>query len=166
MTLKGIIDTDTINYKKISMVLEFPICKNFKCDKECGQQVCQNSALATAPNIEVDVDAIIQRYLDNPITEAIVCQGLEPFDTLGDLWNFLIKLRRTYHCDDDVVIYTGYTKEELASKFPSHLNLYALKIFRNIIIKFGRYIPGQQPHYDEVLGVDLASDNQYAERIS
>ena len=37
--------------------------------------------------------------------------------------------------------------------------------FTNIIIKFGRYIPNQKPHYDEVLGVNLASDNQYAERI-
>ena len=36
----------------------------------------------------------------------------------------------------------------------------------NIVIKYGRYIPGQTPHYDEVLGVKLASDNQYAERIS
>ena len=26
MQLKGIIDTDTVNYKKISMVLEFPRC--------------------------------------------------------------------------------------------------------------------------------------------
>ena len=38
--------------------------------------------------------------------------------------------------------------------------------FSNIIIKFGRYIPGQKPHYDEILGVNLASDNQYAEVIT
>ena len=37
--------------------------------------------------------------------------------------------------------------------------------FKNIIIKYGRYIPDQEPHYDEVLGVNLASDNQYAERL-
>jgi hypothetical protein len=36
----------------------------------------------------------------------------------------------------------------------------------NIIIKYGRFIPNHQPHYDEILGVKLASDNQYAERIS
>jgi hypothetical protein len=41
-----------------------------------------------------------------------------------------------------------------------------LKSFSNIIIKFGRFIPNQEPHYDEVLGVKLASDNQYARRIS
>jgi hypothetical protein len=38
-------------------------------------------------------------------------------------------------------------------------------MFDNIVIKFGRYRPGQQKHFDEVLGVELASDNQYAKRI-
>ena len=81
MILKGIIDTDIVNYKKISMVLEFPNC-SFKCDKECGQQVCQNSALASAPNIKVEPIDIINRYINNPITGAICMQGLEPFDSL------------------------------------------------------------------------------------
>lgn len=161
MLVKIIIDEDFNDYKKPSMFIA-----SARCTMKCGEQYCQNNPLLKQPDIEVDDDEIIQRYLDNNLTQAIVFGGLDVMDTLSDLWNFLTKLRRTYHCDDDVVIYTGYTKEELASKFPPHLNLYALKIFRNIIIKFGRYIPGQQPHYDEVLGVDLASDNQYAERIS
>lgn len=158
MILKGIIDTDTINYKKISMVLEFPICNGFKCDKECGRQVCQNSALATAPNIEVNPTDIIKHYIDNPITQAVCCQGLEPCDTFADLYTFISLFRSI--CDDDIVVYTGYTKCEIADKVE------ILSQFPNIIIKFGRYVPNQQPHYDEVLGVDLASDNQYAERIS
>ena len=33
-----------------------------------------------------------------------------------------------------------------------------------LVIKYGRYVPDQQPHFDEVLGVNLASDNQYARR--
>ena len=41
-----------------------------------------------------------------------------------------------------------------------------LKKFKNIIVKFGRYVGGQQAHFDEVLGVYLASDNQFAEKIS
>ena len=41
-----------------------------------------------------------------------------------------------------------------------------LKKYSNIIIKFGRFIPNQKPHYDPVLGVELASDNQYGEKIS
>ena len=32
MIIKGLIDEDFINYKKPSMVIEFPYC-NFKCDK-------------------------------------------------------------------------------------------------------------------------------------
>lgn len=157
MILKGIIDTDTINYKKISMVLEFPICKNFKCDKECGQQVCQNSALATAPNIEVDPMDVIKRYINNPITQAVCIQGLEGFDSFFDLWTFIFMFRSV--SDDDIVIYTGYNKDEIQDKIK------ILQESSNIIVKFGRYVPGQQPHYDELLGVNLASDNQYAEKI-
>ena len=41
-----------------------------------------------------------------------------------------------------------------------------LSQFKNIIIKYGRFIPNHKPHNDEVLGINLASDNQYAERIS
>lgn len=157
MLLKGIIDCDIVNYKKISMVLEFPYC-NFKCDKECGRAVCQNSALALAPSIEIAIPDIIESYLNNPLTEAIVCQGLEPFDSMSDLCSFISTFRSM--SDDDIVIYTGYNEWEIGYEID------ILRIFPNIIIKFGRYIPNQQPHHDEVLGVNLASDNQYAERIS
>ena len=34
--------------------------------------------------------------------------------------------------------------------------------YKNIIIKFGRYIPNKDKRFDEVLGVWLASDNQFA----
>lgn len=159
MILKNITDEDFVNYKKPSMVLGFPICKNFKCDKECGQQVCQNSALATIPDIEIDDDVIIKRYINNPITESLCMQGLEPFDTPDQLFEFVRKFRQVSL--DDIVIYTGYNKDEI-EECVKELAIY----YPNIIIKFGRYIPNQEPHYDEVLGVYLASDNQYAERIS
>lgn len=158
MILKGIIDTDTINYKKISMVLEFPFC-DFKCDKECGQQVCQNCALATAPSINVSPKYIVNKYINNPLTEAVCMQGLEPFDSWESLATIIGYIRTM--SQDDIVIYTGYNKEEITDKVEK-LQMH----YKNIIIKFGRYIPGQKNHYDEVLGVKLASDNQYAERIS
>ena len=157
MILKGIIDTDTVNYKKISMVLEFPKC-DFKCDRECGQQVCQNCPLAAAPDIKIEPITIIKRYIDNPMTQAIICQGLEPFDTFNDLYTFIFLFRSIL--DDDIVIYTGYNKDEITT----YIN--QLKTFKNIVIKYGRYVPNQQPHYDEILGVYLASDNQYAEKVS
>ena len=40
-----------------------------------------------------------------------------------------------------------------------------LATYGNVIVKFGRYVPNQKHIFDEVLGVELASDNQYAERF-
>lgn len=161
MIIKGIIDEDMINYKKPSMTIMFPKCNSFKCDKECGKQVCQNSALATAPDIEIKSSSIVERYLENDITQAICFQGLEPLDTWEDVWRLICKFRE--QTLDDIVIYTGYTEEEVYNKRYIMNNL---KQFPNIIIKFGRFIPDQKPHYDKLLGVNLASDNQYARKIS
>ena len=157
MKLIGIIDTDTINYKKISMVLEFPYC-SFKCDRECGKKVCQNSDLASAPIIDIKIDEIIKMYNNNPMTEAIICQGLEPMDSIYDLFNFIENFRK--ESQDDIVIYTGYKKEEIPHIVKQLMN------YPNIVIKFGRFIPDDQYHYDDILGINLASMNQYAERIS
>ena len=148
---------DFSNYKMPSMFVAFPYC-TWKCDKECGLQVCQNSALANSPNMDVDVDVVVKKYLDNPITRAVVCGGLEPFDSWLDLLQFVTKLRE--QTKDDIVVYTGYNMAEIADKID------VLKEYDNIIVKFGRYKPRQESRYDDVLGVFLASDNQYAEVIS
>lgn len=157
MVIKGATMEDFSNYKKPSMFIAFPQC-TWKCDKECGVQVCQNGALAKAPDIDIDVDKVVKKYLDNPITKAVVCGGLEPFDSWSDLLLFIEEFRAK--SQDDLIIYTGYYKEEIIDK----INI--LKRFPNIIIKTGRYIPNQEKHYDEVLGIELASPNQKAERIS
>ncbi len=158
MKVKGIIFEDTVNYKKISLTIMMPIC-SFKCDKECGISACQNSKLANSPDIEINPKKIIKTYyLDNPIVEALVFQGLEPFDTFDDLVDFISEFRKV--SNDDIVIYTGYNIEEILNEI-SYLQQY-----KNIIVKFGRYKPNQKSHFDEVLGVTLASSNQYAEHIS
>ena len=159
MIVKGIIDEDFINDKKPSMVIEFPYF-SFKCDKECGSNVCQNSKLVKDPTLDIPAAKIIDQYLYNPLSHAIVFQGLEPFDSYNDIYYFIYALRFIFKNNDPVVIYTGYNKDEILSKIEDLLK------FSNIIIKFGRYIPGQKPHYDEILGVNLASDNQYAEVIT
>lgn len=159
MTIKGLIDEDFVNYKKPCMLIAFPYC-TFKCEKECGMQVCQNSALATTQNIYIQEDVLITRYIQNNITKAICFQGLEPLDSWEDVQDFVKKIRKIYNCNDDIVIYTGYYKDEIKDKVKW------LSQFDNIIIKYGRYIPNQEKHYDETLGVELASDNQYAEKIS
>lgn len=153
MILSGILFEDFVNYKKTSMTLMFPYC-SFKC----GKNVCQNESLSNTLKFQVNEEDIISRYLDNPITKAIVMQGLEPFDSWEDLWNFIGKFREK--SDDDIVIYTGYNKAEIEHK----IECLALA-YNNIVVKFGRFIPGMNPHFDEVLGVNLASNNQYTERI-
>jgi len=157
MIIKQLLDEDFVNYKKPSMFIGFPFC-SWKCEKECGEKVCQNGTLATSPDITIGVKSIVNRYINNPITSSIVCGGLEPFDTWDDLYQLIVYMRIS--TQDDIVIYTGYYKEEIEE----YIN--KLKTFRNIIIKFGRYIPNQEKHYDEVLGVYLISNNQYAEKIS
>jgi organic radical activating enzyme len=157
--IKGIRMEDFTNYKKPSMYIAFPSC-TFKCERECGKKMCQNSSLVQAPTITTGIESIVNKYINNPITSAIVIGGLEPFDSEDDLQILITYLRVA--TQDDIIIYTGYTKEEIQEKevYKHLLNA------KNIVVKFGRFIPDQQPHYDEVLGISLASDNQYAERIS
>lgn len=156
--IRGLVDEDFVNYKKPAMFIAFPYC-TFKCDKECGYSVCQNSSLVTNSEIiDIDEQKIVNRYIDNPITHSIVISGLEPFDSFNELVILIRSFREK--TSDDIVIYSGYNKEEITSYIEE------LKQFKNIIIKFGRFIPNQEKHYDEVLQVTLASPNQYGEKIS
>lgn len=156
MKLKGLIDEDFVNYKKPSMFISTYTC-SFKCDKECGQAVCQNLPLVSQPTLEVDNADLCVRYLNNDISQAVVIGGLEPFDDFKDLNKFVTCFRS--FCNDDIVIYTGYNEDEIKDYITE------FKWIRNLYIKFGRFIPHQQPHYDETLGVNLASDNQRGVKI-
>lgn len=155
--VKNIIDEDFLQYKKPSMFIGFSRC-NFKC----GKALCQNSALALSRDISVSTSMICERYNQNPITKAVVLGGLDPFDTPEECYHFCYDFRLSTM--DDIVIYTGYTEEEITSH--EMLRLYFEKIIalKNIIIKYGRFVPNQESHYDKILGVNLASPNQYAVR--
>lgn len=162
MLIKNLIDEDFVNYNRTSMFVGCHSC-SFKCDKLSGRQVCQNSALATSPDIEISIERLGDRYLSNPLSSAVVFGGLEPFDDIENVISFVSYIRSKGN-KDDVVIYTGYTEEEITNDFPTQYNV--LKTYQNIVVKFGRYIPDQNPHFDEILGIKLQSDNQYAKRIS
>lgn len=156
MKIKGINFLDFVNYKKPSVFVAFPHC-TFKCDRENGTQLCQNRGLDLQPNIDISMYELVNTILNAPVAEAIVIGGLEPFDSETDLFSLVDALRK--NTDKDIVIYTGYTEEEL------YRQISILKKYLNIIIKFGRFRPNQEPHFDEVLGVNLASNNQYAKKI-
>lgn len=155
MKIKVLIWEDTVNYRKPSLFIGTATC-SFKCNG------CQNKALIEAPDIEIDIGKIIQRYRNNKLTKAIVFGGLEPLDQLNDLCDFCYYLN-VYDVFDDLVIYSGYTRQEADEKLRK---LRWLNMRRPFIIKYGRYIPNARTKYDKVLGVTLASDNQYAEQIS
>lgn len=160
MLVKGITDEDFVNYKLPSMYIATATC-SFKCDKEYGSSICQNSELANQPTHKINDALIVNRYVRNDITRAIVFGGLEPMDQFDEVCDLIHIVRDSYHLPDDIVIYTGYDRNEIEEKVD-----FLIKNYPNLIIKFGRYIPDQRPHFDSVLGVYLASDNQYAERIS
>lgn len=162
MYVKNLVDEDFVNYKITSMFIGCHSC-SFKCDKLSGRQVCQNGALANSPDIEISIEKLVDRYLNNPISSAVVFGGLEPFEDIDNVIK-VIDLIRSRGNTDDVVIYTGYTEEEVKSHFQNYFLI--LQRYQNIVIKYGRFIPDQKPHFDDVLGVELQSDNQYARRIS
>ena len=159
MILKGILDCDFTNYKEPVLTLEFSQC-DFKCDKLNGCKVCQNSSLVDEPNLDISLETIWQLYQQNPLTKGFCCQGLEPLDSTLDLLDFIMFIRMTKQCNDPIIIYTGYNKEEV-TKF-----IYQIYHYPNLIFKWGRFILGHQPHYDKVLGVQLASNNQYGEKLT
>lgn len=157
--LKNLMDENFQDYKKTSMMLATCKC-DWKCPKEGGFDisVCQNSELANQKNIEVSIESIVDRYLNNPITKAVVIGGLEPMLQFDEVLEFIKALR--LKSDDDVVIYTGYYPDEIVKQTRELIK------YKNIIIKFGRFEPDRNKKYDNLLGIKLISDNQYAVKIS
>ena len=159
MRVKSIEDENFTNYKEASMTIGTISCKG-KCCHEAGipLTVCLNDKWRRANIIDIEDEKIVERYLSNPMTSAIVFAGLEPFEQFFEMLELIRAFRRK--CDDPIIIYTGYNKDEI------ELYIEGLSNIPNIIVKFGRFVPGGKSRYDEVLGVTLVSENQYAERIS
>jgi hypothetical protein len=159
MIVKEIRDEDFTSYKKPSMIIGFPSC-TWKCERECGcRGICQNSALAAALDVEISIQDIVDRYLRNTITKAIIFAGLEPMDSWPDMIALIDEFRK--YTEDEIIVYTGYKMEEICKK-----TYWLGNEYKNIIFKIGRFIPDQQSRYDDILGINLASNNQYAVRIS
>lgn len=160
MRVKGITPEDFVNYKLPSMFISTCYC-DWKCCTELGLDigVCQNAPLAQSENIDIPYQTIYEQFINNPITKAVVIGGMEPMIQINEVID-LINLFRTNGENCPFVIYTGYYPNEIPEP------LERLKQYKNIIVKFGRFVPNEKSIYDEVLGVTLASDNQYAEVIS
>lgn len=160
MRVKDIVIEDFLNYKEPSLFIVSAVC-DWKCCQESGMDAgeCQNHSLASTQTNVVKDEMIYSAYMSNDITKAVVIGGLEPMLQFDEVIN-LIDYFRSNNTDCPFVIYTGYTEDELEIK------LKVLSTYSNIIIKFGRYIPNRNSVFDPLLGVELASDNQYAKQIS
>jgi hypothetical protein len=141
------------------MMLATCMC-DWKCLIEEGLDlsICQNSSLSKQPDVDICIKNIIDRYLKNPITQAVVIAGLEPILQIDDVIMFIEEFRKV--SDDDIVIYTGYTPDEVKWELDK------LILHNNIIVKFGRFKKDAPLRYDPVLGIELISDNQFAVKIS
>lgn len=155
--IKDIIDEDFVNYKKPAMFIATNTC-SFKCEKEDSNVHCQNESIVKQPTITENINKLIKRYLDNTISESIVFGGLEPLDQLDELISFINKFRK--YSRDDIVIYTGYAETEVYDKIAKLVTIN--KHRGKIIIKYGRYKTNNKKRYDNILGIELASSNQYA----
>lgn len=160
MQVKSIIEEDFVNFKLPSMFIASCYC-TWKCPLEQGLDVsiCQNSELAKSPTSNIPDSVIYEHFVNNQITKAVVIGGLEPMLQFDEVCS-LISYFREHGCDAPFVIYTGYYPDEIQQQVDE------LAKYGNIIVKFGRYMPNCKPHYDDVLGVNLASNNQYAVKIS
>lgn len=161
ITLRGVVDEDFVNYKKASMFLGTAFC-DWKCCREIGvaPSACQNHQTVTSSKARaIPIESLCRRYLQNPITSAVVFGGLEPFLQTEEVLAF-VRTLRGMGCEDDIVIYTGYEPNEVSKP------LELLRNYPNIVVKFGRYRPNSDGVFDPTLGVHLASSNQHAEKIS
>lgn len=160
ITVKEIVDENFQDYKKSSMFIATSRC-DFKCLKERGLDfsICQNMKISKMPDKKVFIPEVFRRYKSNPITGAIVVGGLEPMLQFEEVFSLIFYFRWS-GCHDDFVIYTGYYENEIKNQVQK------LKKFDNIIIKYGRFIPDDKSIYDDVLGINLSSHNQYAVKIS
>ena len=154
MLVKNIVEEDFVNYKVPSMFIATCFC-DWKCciEQNLDISICQNASISKQPNILINDSEIYERYISNPITKAIVIGGLEPMMQFEEIYD-LIKCFRDNNCKDTFVIYTGYNENEILNQIDR------LKKFENIILKIGRYRPNNKSHYDDILGINLVSDNQ------
>ena len=151
---------DFVNFSKPSLFLITSQC-DWKCCKEqdIDISICQNQPLCNQPTKEFTSESLYNAYMSNDISKAVVIGGLEPILQFDEVYELILYFRE-HGCEDTFVIYTGYYPNELQNEIEQ------LKQYPNIILKYGRYKPNTPSRFDEVLQITLASDNQYAERIS
>lgn len=150
------VKTDNItDYKNTSLQLIFPYCSG-KCEG------CQNYKLHESKVTKYRIKDIVHLYNKLSEHKAVVCAGLEPFDSFEELKNLLIAFAKNDK-KIDFVIYTGYELEEIEDNKVEEL-LKILKTYSTndikLIIKYGRYDKDSHNKWlSSILGVELINNS-------
>jgi len=153
MKIKNIKDEVFSDYNKISMLIAMPYCTTNCWERyELSPSICQNNHLDKMETLDIENKYIIERYLKNPISKAIVFGGRDSWDSLDEIIDFIKEFREV--SQDDCVLYTG-REFEVVEK-----DLYKFKGIENVYIKYGHYAPHLESIIDELTSVKLASSNQ------
>lgn len=161
--------TDNVtDYKETSLFLVFPYCSG-----KCGEE-CQNKDLRKKEIKEFNTEDIIKFYQSLDTHNAVVCGGLEPWDSSEELKQLVKDFAiASFVKPVDFVIYTGY--DNLCKRYFNDVYCETGKDFfdllqtwtiyanpgSNLIIKQGKYdINRKFPWHSDLLGVDLATNNQ------
>ena len=160
MKILKLVDERLSDYRLPTLMIVAVSC-DWKCAKDAHfpEALCQNHQWKDVEPIDATPQEIYEAFVRNPITQGLLFGGLEPFRQFEEMLD-VIRYFRSQNSTAPIVIYTGYREDEIKDE------VLILSGFPNIIVKFGRYVPRQAAHLDPVLGVKLASDNQYAKLIS
>lgn len=142
------------DYKKSALLLSTCYC-DWKCCIEAGvdKSVCQNQKIAQQREVTLPFESVLKK-VNQSFTDAVIFGGLEPFMQADEVIQCIEYLRQ-HGVKKDIVIYTGYYVEEIDAETLAYL------VLNGVILKCGRFIPNRKSKFDAVLGITLASDNQY-----
>lgn len=142
------------DYKKSALLFSTCYC-DWKCCHEAGVDIdiCQNQKVSQQREVTLPFESILKK-VNQSFTDAVIFGGLEPILQADEVVQCIEYLRK-HGVKKDIVVYTGYYLEEIDPETLAYLAL------NDCILKCGRFIPDRKPKFDAVLGITLASDNQY-----
>lgn len=120
------------------------------CNKNCVN--CMSSDLKEKHSgIDISPTKIVESITSNNVAiDGITISGGEPFLQFDELYELLRELNKK--SIDDIIIYTGYTLEELTEKFPAEID--DIKSLVSVLVD-GEYID----HLNDNIGL-RGSNNQ------
>lgn len=146
------------DYKKSALLFCTCFC-DWKCCIEAGisKDICQNHKIANQREVNLPFEKALN-MVKFSITDSIIFGGLEPILQAEEVCS-LIEYLRNKGITKDILIYTGYYIEEIEES--------VLQRLKNchVILKCGRFKPDRPKKFDEILGITLASDNQYGVQL-